>query len=305
MPDGAPSSPQWTARSRGTRWQHLFFYRLIRIGGRFPAYAVMSVVVAWYVLFSTMARRRCEPYLRHRFGDRGVLRRWYDTYRLVRSFGETLVDRAAFGICRGAGLKVEFPQYRQLKELLDEGCGMVMVNSHVGAWQIVLAILGNLDTQVNIVMTREAGDIDLHYFEHTGDRPPFDIIDPRGYLGGVVEMAAALRRGQVVGLMGDRVFGEGENSASVPFLGGPVRFPTGPYRLAAMNGSPIAVLLSHKTGRSTYRLELSRVIRAQPAAGRDRDAMVRCVRQFSDALSDFVEAHPWQFFNFYDLWESS
>ena len=28
-----------------------------------------------------------------------------------------------------------------------------------------------------------------------------------------------------------------------------------------------------------------------------------CAQQFADALEEFVREHPWQFFNFYDLWD--
>lgn len=302
MADPSPDV-QWSARSVGSRRKHAFFYFLIRWGGRGVAYAFMRIIVAGYILFSPLARERCRPYLRRRFPDSGPLLRRVETYRLLCSLGETLIDRAAFGLRRRSGLRVDFPQRHEFKSILDEGRGMVMVNSHVGNWQTSISMLENPDVRVAIVMTHETGDVDRHYFEHTGERPPFDIIDPRGYLGGVVEMVAALRRGNVLGLMGDRLFGDEKNSVAVPLLGDDVRLPIAPYRLAATTGSPVVVLFSHKTGRSEYRLEIAKVIRVPKTPLHETAESRPYAREFADALEQYVAAHPWQFHNFYDLWQ--
>ena len=105
-------------------------------------------------------------------------------------------------------------------------------------------------------MRRDRYDIDKHYFEHDNSEPPFEIIDPSGYLGGALEMASVLQEGHILGLMGDRVFGDNSNTITVDFLGGPIEIPVAPYRLAAMQGTPIAIMFSHKVSRSQYLVEM-------------------------------------------------
>jgi predicted LPLAT superfamily acyltransferase len=122
-------------------------------------------------------------------------------------------------------------------------------------------------------------------------------------MGGVLEMIAALKANHILGLMADRVFGDDPNTLPVPFLGAPVHFPVSPYRLASMQGTPIAVVFSHKTGFSRYRIELGRVIRVPAGLGRSNAAYTPFLLQFVEALETFVSSHPWQFFNFHDMWQ--
>jgi predicted LPLAT superfamily acyltransferase len=128
------------------------------------------------------------------------------------------------------------------------------------------------------------------------------MIDPRGFLGGAIEMVSALKRGEVLCVMGDRVFGEARGVSSVDFLGAPAPFPTGPYKIAAATGAPIAVLFSVKTGRATYRMVLAGVLRVPEHAGRGAQGYRPFVESFVGLLEDCVREHPFQFFNFFDMW---
>jgi len=41
----------------------------------------------------------------------------------------------------------------------------------------------------NLLIQREEGDVDPHYYELRGEACPYRVVDPRGYLGGAIEMA--------------------------------------------------------------------------------------------------------------------
>jgi predicted LPLAT superfamily acyltransferase len=103
------SNAQWDSRSVGKRWQFAFFAMLIRVGGRRLAYLFMHVVVAWYVLLYPFVRRRCRYYLDRRFPEvrNPLVRLWHD-YRRVEALGESLIDRAAFGLLGPKALRLDF-----------------------------------------------------------------------------------------------------------------------------------------------------------------------------------------------------
>ena len=64
----------------------------------------------------------------------------------------------------------------------------------------------------------------------------------------------------------------------------------------------MVVLLSHKSGPSAYVLEAGPVLHVPEGLGR-RDEEVRpYVARFVDVLEAYTRRHPFQFFNFYDLW---
>ena len=300
----ASANAQWDSRSVGKPWQFAFFGAVIRWGGRWLAYGCMVVVVAWYVLFSRLVRQRCRAYLDRRFGQTAWLPlRWWRTYRWIVALGASLIDRGAYGALGPRALSVQFPEGLRLKALAEENRGLIVLNCHVGCWQVAMSAFRFLKTPVSVVMHQGQADIDPRWFSESGREAPFAIIDPNQPMGGILQMIQVLKEGQVLGIMADRVFGSDPNTLEVPFMKAPVRFPVSPYRLASMQGSPIAVVFSYKSGYSTYCIEIARVIRVPEGLGRSNQAYRAYLMEFVKTLEDFVEAHPWQFFNFHNMWE--
>ncbi len=297
---------QWSSRSVGSRLQHRIFYLLIRAGGRQAAYLLLFFVALWYATFRPVARRRSRPYLSRRFPGRGPFGRWLDLFRLTHAFGKVLVDRAVVGLLGPASTRASLEGQDELLALLAEGKGLIVLTSHVGSWQVSMSGLGFLNTPVHMLMRREEGDVDRHYDEHgPGGERPYRIIDPGGFLGGAVEMVAALGRGEVVCVMGDRLFGESGNTALLPYLGEPARFPLAAFQLAASTGAPVAVLFSRKTAPDAYALSLGAVLRVPRTRRRDPDALLPFVRAYVDALEGFAREYPFQVFNFIDMWSDA
>jgi len=219
--------------------------------------------------------------------------------------GKVLVDRALVGILGPEHVQVGLLGKEELLSLVAEGKGVLLVNAHVGCWQVAASVLGLVETPINLLMQREEGDIDRHHFEHAGIECPYRIIDPRGDLGGVLEMLEALKRGEVVSVMGDRMLGNDRNGVEVNFMGGTVTFPFSAYKLASVAGAPIVVLLSYKVGPDSYEMKLYRTIRVPAGLGRGKDKFIPYVQEFADTLEAFCHEHPFQFFNFFDMWKKS
>jgi predicted LPLAT superfamily acyltransferase len=297
------SAARWSSRSVGADWQHRFFYLLIRRGGRRIAYGFLRLVVLYYTLLRPDQRRKGLHYLRRRFPAARGLELLRHSYRHSLSLGQVLIDRAVVGILGPGELAVSFPAGARLQELLEQGRGLILMTAHVGCWQVAMAALDALETPVNLLMRREAGDVDRLVFEHRGGPSPFRIIDPEGEFGGALEMVAALKRGEVLSVMGDRLLGSDRNGLGVEFLGGPVTFPFSAYKLASATGAPVAVLLSRKVGPAAYALELARVIEVPPGLGRGGEVFRPYVAEVAAALEGYVEQNPYQFFNFFDLWD--
>ncbi len=295
----------WSSRSVGSRLQHQSFHLLLRIGGLPAAYALLYLVVGWYTLFRPSVRRRASPYLSRRFPGRSFTGRLSDSYHHTLEFGKALVDRAAVGLLPSGTIKATLSERQVLLDLLGEGRGLILLISHVGSWQAMLPALSLLKTPVNLLIQREEGDVDRHYFELRGEASPFRIIDPRGFLGGAIEMASALQRGEVLCIMGDRVFGEARGVLPVDFLGAAAPFPTGPYKIAAATGAPIAVLFSVKTGTATYQMVFAGVLRVPKDAGRAPQGYRPFLESYVRLLEGCVREHPFQFFNFYDMWAAA
>jgi predicted LPLAT superfamily acyltransferase len=129
------------------------------------------------------------------------------------------------------------------------------------------------------------------------------MIDPRTGLQGVMAMTEALLRGDIVTMMGDRTFGSDRNTVAVQFLGDPVLFPVTPYRLASATATPILVMAAPKTSANSYELRLLKIIEVPPHLGRSAQDYAPYAQQFADCLEQFTREFPWQYYNFYDLWQ--
>lgn len=295
---------QWSSRSVGAVWQHRFFYLLIHLGGRRLAYLALYGVIFYYMLCRPDQRRKSLYYLRRRFPDAGPLRRWGQSYRMSLALGKALIDRAVVGILGPEALDVTLQGQEALLDLVQEGRGLILMMSHVGCWQVAMAALNCLHTPVNLLMQREEGDIDRHFFEHSGAESPFRIIDPRGYLGGTLEMLGVLKQGEVLSVMGDRLLGSQRSAVAVRLLGAEIQVNVSAYQLASATGAPIAVLMSRKSGAASYQLELAGVIRVPADLGRKNQAYQPYAQTYAGLLEAYTQRNPYQFFNFYDMWSN-
>ena len=220
------------------------------------------------------------------------------------NLSHSLVDRALVGICGPNILHTEFPESHKLAKLAAADAGLIILTTHIGCWQAAMIYLTKLKGPVNMLIQQDAEDIDRHYFEHSGQENPFQIIDPTGFLGGTLEITAALNRGETVCIMGDRRQGAEENCLDLDFLGAPVLFPVAAWKIAAVTGTPLAVIFPLKTGPDSYKIELAEVINISKQDARPLSRLRPHMRRYVKALEDICDKEPYQFFNFYDMWEA-
>jgi predicted LPLAT superfamily acyltransferase len=233
---------------------HGIFYFTLYLTGQIGAYVLLVPVVFTYLMFSRRIHHLTAQYISRRFPESGPLRRWLHTYRIVLSFGQVLVDKAWLRLKKKAHLNEFFDRPKAFLRLIGDGKGLVLVTAHVGNWQTALANLNKLPVTVHVLMQYEEGTVPKPYFEIQDGSYPFKIINCNSFMGGMIEATAAIQRGEIVTVMGDRMI-KGPY-ATVEFLGDKVRIPTGAYRLAAATQAPVVVLLAAKTGRQDFELRV-------------------------------------------------
>lgn len=119
-------------------------------------------------------------------------------------------------------------------------------------------------------------------------------------LGGVRQCLAALRAGGLVTLVADRdIQGTG---VCVEFFGRRVRFPRGPWDLAARTGAPVLPLLCARVRADHIRVVIGEPISVE--GGRDREAAVAAAaQQWAGVLERFLAADPGQWMVMEDFWK--
>jgi lauroyl/myristoyl acyltransferase len=171
--------------------------------------------------------------------------------------------------------------------------GIISVTAHVGNWEMAGRVLANHSARrTHVVVAPEEVPALERWVRRDGDGMRFV---PRTHPGVGIEMLAALRRGDVVALQGDRALGT-RGDVLIPFFGRPAPFPLGPFVLARAARVPIVPAFCVLDGGSRYALRIEAPIRV--SAGEEEAA----ARAWVAMLEGVVRQYPTQWFNFFDVW---
>ncbi|MDR3175986.1 MAG: lipid A biosynthesis acyltransferase [Desulfovibrio sp.] len=291
-------------KSAGSRLQHRIFYALIGRLGVHAAYVLLFFVVSWYTLKPSTAAR-CRPYLERRFPGCGRMRMLARIWKLQWNFGLCLVDRAAAGISgrfffAGDALSAICGPARDGER---REAGLILLSAHTGARHMAQVFLaGHAGRPVHVLGVKDRGDVDLEAHEHRGANAPYAVIDPAEGPGAVARMLHILRAKEILCIMGDRAFGSGATLAA-NFLGEPAPLPYLAFRMSAASGAPVAVVFHLRTGVCRGETRVADVIHVPAGLKNGPEAYRPYVQRFASLLEDFTAEHPYQFFNFFNLWE--
>jgi predicted LPLAT superfamily acyltransferase len=306
MSGGNPSknpAVRWSGRTRGGWFGNWFFVQIIRRLGVRWACGFLVFIAAYFTLANPGGYRDSKDFLRRVLGPQPFWKWPLLVYRHFFSFGVTLLDRLAVIMGRA---KIECTHEGEFlfKDYLDRGQGVILLGAHVGSWEIGGHLLGRLGKPVNIVVLEKEEARIRRLFDRALASKMFNLIATDGHPLRAIPVAAALRRGEIVALLGDRSFGGADVRA--PFLGGPARFPAGPYLLAAVSGAPIFQTFVVRERRGHYRFFsfpakfISRdILRAGPAALQPH------VAEYAARLAGVARQYPFQWFNIYPFWDET
>jgi lauroyl/myristoyl acyltransferase len=171
--------------------------------------------------------------------------------------------------------------------------GFISPSAHVGNWELAGRLLaGRAARTTHVVVAEEEAHELEQWVRRDGDGVRF-VTRSRPTIS--VELVAALRRGEVVAVQGDRALGT-RGDVLVPFFGKPAPFPLGPYLLASAVGAPMVPAFCLLGADRRYIIRVLEPIRV-PRGGEEEAA-----RAWVALLEDVVREHPTQWFNFFDIW---
>lgn len=295
-------------QERGALWAMRLVLTLYRLLGRRVCVLVINLVVVYYWLTHTTARRASRDYLRRlarQAPETGITGGVGDSLRHFRAFGLTLLDK--LGAWRGdIGVdRVTLPDRTPLLQALDQGRGAVLISAHIGNMEVCRAISRlRPDIRLNVLVhTRHAEKFNQLLNEVSGDARLSLIQVSDLSPATAIRLHDCVERGELVVIMGDRVPLSGQHrTSSVEFLGSPALFPQGPFILASLLKCPVLTLFcTHRQGGYVIRFAplAERVILPR----RDRQgALHRYIGEFAAQIEERCRETPLQWFNFYDFW---
>jgi KDO2-lipid IV(A) lauroyltransferase len=271
--------PSWTERPAVVLFTTFFFVALGRIRG-----AIAS---------------NLEPVL----GRAGRGERWLRSFRTMYSFAWCLTERYR-RLVAPERFRSVLDGEEHWRQAMEAGTGVILVTAHIGPWEAA-SEFGAAEARRRIHVVREE-EIDPRaqafmrdLLARAGDNTitHFAGNDPRISL----ELAQALRRGDVVALQGDRPRAGGR-SVTVSLFGRPMPLPVGPAALARAAQVPLLPVFNFREGRCRLRAVVRPPIHVAHTADRDAD-LADAVRRLAAEIEWAIRERPYQWFCFRNLWE--
>jgi Kdo2-lipid IVA lauroyltransferase/acyltransferase len=283
---------------------NLFFITLMtRVVPRplFPPCAFVTAFLFYLVLGSQ--RRAVRANLRIVTGRRRVerlvvatfykyARNWCDIMLMIRLKGprlQALIGRRS--------------DPRPLDEALARGTGAILISPHLGNWELGGLGLADLGYRINVLTFREPDERVTEQRRDMREERGIGIIyvdrDDTSPLA-IIEAVNALRRNEVVCLVGDR--DGSSNTLSIDFCGRPVELPVGAAYLSLATGAPVIPVFVVLEG-GKYATLMDEPIFFLGGHGRHHEAIAAGMRRLAAVFERYLREYPDQWYTFYAFWE--
>jgi predicted LPLAT superfamily acyltransferase len=294
----AQSQPWLAQRERSNEPALRLLVWIARRLGRRAGRAVLVPACLYFLLFSLRARAASRDYLRRVLGRHpGVT----DLFRHYYAFATVALDRVFFLSDRWELFDIAVHGEHAVRERLDRGQGCFLLGAHLGSFEALRAPARRRGLRISIAMFEDNARNTARVLRSVNPQLQEDVI-ALGAPDSMLRLNERLAGGGWVGMLGDRVLHEGAR-VRAPFLGGVAEFPTAPFRIAAIAGQPIVLMIGLYLGANRYQLHFEQLAEAPSARGAARDqATAELVRRYAARLEHYCRLAPYNWFNFYDFW---
>jgi predicted LPLAT superfamily acyltransferase len=295
-------SHDWTQdKERGTEF-FLLLIRWIAVHlGRPVARLLLFPITAYFFLFAPDARRASYRFL-HRI--QGSPAHWWQVARHLHHFSATILDRVFLLTGKHGQLDITVHNAELVFEHTTPGNCAVLLGSHLGSFEVLRALAIN-DRKLRLkVLMHEAHNELITRILHALNPDVAETVIPLGTPNSLLKAYEYLQQGYLIGMLGDRVVDSAKTTAC-DFLGSQTDFPTGPMLTAAALKAPVILFFGLYQGGRRYEIHFE-LLANQVTIDRSRRAqdVQLWTQRYADRLAHFTRMSPYNWFNFYDFWET-
>ncbi|HEY0666091.1 MAG TPA: acyl-CoA synthetase [Gallionella sp.] len=292
---------EWATRpERSNVWVIRLVVWLALTFGRRACRPLLYPISLYFLIFSVSARAASRKYLDRVLGRRSVLR---DGFRHCFSFASTILDRVFLLSDQSALLDIRSEGEEIFDAIRAEGRGCLLLGAHLGSFEVIHALSrDHHHPRTSMVMYEEnARKINSVLSSiNPGRNPPVISL---GRVDSMLKIQEALQRGEYIGMLADRTI-SGNKLIRVDFLGGQIDLPVTPFRLASILGCPVVLMVGLYQGSNRYNVHFEHLIDPVQSAQLERDAAIRqAAQKFAARLEHYCRQAPYNWFNFYDIWQ--
>jgi predicted LPLAT superfamily acyltransferase len=292
---------RWTRQSeRGSRILiRLIGWITLNIG-RWAARLLLYPITAYFLLTAREQRQASRQFLSRALGREAG---WWNVARHFHSFAGTILDRVYLVTGDHRRFDLRMHGVDVALEQVAKGRGCILLGAHLGSFE-VMRMLAMIDDRVDVkVLMYEDHNATLTGLIYSLNPHFSESIIPLGSVDSLLRAQECLSRGEMIGILGDRV-ADNDRTTRCRFFGREATFPSGPILLASMLKVPVLLFFGLYLGSNRYALHFE-VFADEIAIGREhRDSEIRLwTQRYADRLEHYARFAPYNWFNFYDFWE--
>ncbi|MEO1491763.1 MAG: hypothetical protein AAFV19_06380 [Pseudomonadota bacterium] len=228
-----------------------------------------------------------------------------DRYRQVCAFAFVVLERVKLLADQTDGFTIDASGERIIDEHHLSRKGGVLLGAHFGSFEAMRAFDRQLPgLKVRYLMFQDNAEASSAVLNAINPDVAAAVIDVRDGPSAMLAVRSALEDGQFVAFLGDRMpthMARGE--ITVDFLGAPIKVPRAPYYCAILAQRPLILCFAPRKGLRSYDITFTEIYDGAAVPRCDRDRICRELAQvYADALSDMCRRHPYNWFNFFDIW---
>ena len=289
---------EWKGRTDGLPWMIRSLVAVMRVLDRRAIYLVMALIVPFYMIFNHNGYKAIYRFFRQRFGL-GPLKSFLKVYANHFRFGQVIVDR--YAAYAGKRFRFDFDGNDMFLAMLNQPGGFVQLSSHIGNYEMVGYSLTSTTKRINGLFYGGESEVMMDFRRKILSMHNIGLIEVNGSMEHIFQMNAAIDRGEIVSMTGDRMLGS-PKSFRCQFMGADANFPMGPFALAVQKEVPIVAVFCMRDKGGVYKVYV-RKITAAPGLP-PRASMQDMAQKFAVELEAMVRLYPTQWFNYYDFWSA-
>ncbi len=297
-------SADWKRRPEGGGRVAIWLIRTIaRRGGRVVARGLLYPITLYFLLVRGPERAASRAYLARALPRPPRLR---DVARHVHTFASTILDRVFLLIGQVERFDIQVSGLDVLHEQIDRGRGLLLFGSHLGSFDVLRVLARQRpDIQVRVLLDKAHNPAMTQMLDTLNPEIARTVIDA-GQDGPSIVLAIkqATDEGALVALLVDRAR-PGEPWLSAPLLGDNAPFPIAPWLIAAALKVPVVLAFGLYRGRNRYDLAFEAFSPGLTIERHNRsERLAELVGAYARRLEHHVRSAPYNWFNFYDFWQT-
>ncbi len=296
---------EWDGKTRGGVTGYKIFVFFIKYFGISFAYFFLKIVAIYFLLFSGKAYKVIFYYF-NSIQKYSKTRSFFSTYQNFCMLGKVLVDKIT--ILSGVPNKFtyNFDGESYLHQLVEKETGGILVNAHIGNWEIAGQLLERLNTRVNILMYDAEHQKIKQYLSNVLDQKNVGFIIIKDDISHLEQIRNALMNKEIIAIAGDRYM-PGNRTITCDFMGKEADFPISPFYMAGKYNVPVVNVFAMKETNTHYHFFASPPRRIENFGNlKTREAtLTSAVHEFVSELETMLKRYPLQWFNYYNFWKQT